>query len=71
MTSDLVFVNVVPHSIGPAIYFYDNGGHRIAAESVVDVTRDLGIQEDGALSVQTEMDPWENSRFRPTRAGRS
>ena len=70
-TSDLVFVNVSTqrsrpaptpfHSdippIRPAIYFYDTEGNPIAAESVVDVTGDLAIQEDGALTVRTEMEP--------------
>ena len=70
-TSDLVFVNVSTqrsrpaptpfHSdippIRPAIYFYDTQGNPIAAESVVEVTGDLEIQEDGALTVRTEMEP--------------
>ena len=70
-TSDLVFVNVSTQRSGPAptpfhtdippirpaIYFYDKEGHLIAAESVVDITGDLEITEDGALTVQTEMEP--------------
>ena len=70
-TSDLVFVNVSTQRsrpaptpfhtdippIRPAIYFYDTEGHPIAAESVVDVTGDLAIQEDGGLTVLTEMEP--------------
>ena len=69
--TDLVFVNLetqpsrpapspfhtaIPPS-RPAIYFYDTAGNPIAAESVVDITGDLEITEDGALTVQTEMDP--------------
>ena len=57
ITSDLVFVNVSPHPIRPAIYFYDRGGHLIDPESVVDVTGDLEVTEDGSLSVLTEMEP--------------
>ena len=57
ITSEMVFVNVSPHPIRPAIYFYDRGGHLIAPDSVVDVTGDLEIQEDGSLSVLTEMEP--------------
>ena len=57
ITSDLVFVNVGIHPIRPALYFYDKEGHLIAAESVVDLTDDLEIQEDGSLSIQTEMEP--------------
>ena len=70
-TSNLVFVNVSTQRsrpaptpfhvaippIRPAIYFYDTEGHPIAAESVVDVTGDLAIQEDGGLTVRTEMEP--------------
>ena len=58
ITSDLVFVNVVgTHPIRPALYFYDQEGQPIAAESVVDITDDLEIQEDGSLSVLTAMEP--------------
>ena len=71
LTSDLVFLNLSTERSGPAptpfhtaipptrpvIYFYDKEGHLIAAESVVDLTGDLAIQEDGGLTVQTEMEP--------------
>ncbi len=57
ITSDLVFVNVATHPIRPALYFYDKEGNPIAAETVVDVTEDLEVTEDGALSVRTEMEP--------------
>ena len=68
ITSSLVFVNVSgPRRVGPftlagqpirpALYFYDKRGRPIAAESVVDITGDLEVTEDGALSVQTEMEP--------------
>ena len=30
-----------------AIYFYDQRGNRIAAESLVDITGDLEVTEDG------------------------
>ena len=56
ITSDFVFVNVAAHPIRPAIYFYDRGGHLIDPESVVDVTGDLEVTEDGSLSVLTEME---------------
>ena len=69
-TSDLVFVNPstqpsrpgtpfisgIP-AIRPAIYFYDTEGGPIAAASVVDLTADLEIREDGGLTVRTEMEP--------------
>ena len=57
ITSDLVFVNVSTQRSRPAIYFYDTEGVPIAAESVVDITGDLEVQEDGGLTVLTEMDP--------------
>ena len=59
ITSEMVLVNVAPHPIRPAIYFYDRGGHLIDPESVVDVTVDLEVTEDGSLSVLTEMEPLE------------
>ena len=55
--SGLVFVNGASHPIRPAVYFYDQEGDPIAAESVVDLTGDLMVTEDGALSIQTEMEP--------------
>ena len=79
ITSDLVFVNMKTEPSGPAptpfhvaippirpvLYFYDREGNPIAAESLVDVTGDLEIREDGGLTVQTQMDPLECLRFRP------
>ncbi len=53
--SDLVLVNVGATSIRPAIYFYDTEGNPINAESVVDISEDLEICEDGALGTQTEL----------------
>ena len=57
ITSDLVLVNVAPQPVRPAIYFYDTEGAPIAAESVLEVTADLEITEDGGLTVRTEMEP--------------
>ena len=71
LTSDLVFVNMKTQPSGPAptpfhtaippirpaIYFYDREGNPIAAESVVDITGDLAVTEDGALTVLTDMEP--------------
>ena len=55
--SDLVFVNVAPHPIRPALYFYDKEGHLITPESVMDLTGDLEVREDGSLSILKEMEP--------------
>ena len=57
LTSDLVFVNVGTHPIRPALYFYDQEGQPMAAESVVDITGDLEFMEDGGLSIQPAMEP--------------
>ena len=56
-TSEVVLVNVAPYPIRPAIYFYDQEGEPLAVRSVVDLTPDLEILEDGALSVRTAMEP--------------
>ncbi len=37
--------------VRPSIFFYDTEGNPIAAESVVDVTGDPAIQDDGTLTV--------------------
>ena len=50
------FHTAIPPS-RPAIYFYDTEGALVAPDSVVDITGDLEITEDGALTVRTEMEP--------------
>ena len=57
ITSEMVFLNPSTQPSRPAVYFYDTEGNPIPAESVVDVTGDLEITEDGALTVQTKMEP--------------
>ena len=57
ITSEMVLVNVAPHPSRPALYFYDQQGHLIDPDSVVDLTGDLEITEDGSLSVLSEMEP--------------
>ena len=73
ITSEMVFVNVETQPSGPAptpfhvaipptrpvLYFYDKGGNLIDPESVVDLTGDLEVTEDGALSIHSEMGPLE------------
>ena len=56
IVSDLVFINIGTAPTRPALYFYDQAGAPIAAESVVDVLGGLVVREDGALSVQTELE---------------
>ena len=41
----------------PVLYFYDEGGDLIDPALVVDVTGDLVVTADGALTVQTEIEP--------------
>ena len=71
IVSGMVFVNLSTQPGGPGptpfhtvirptrpvLYFYDKGGNLIDPESVVDLTGDLEVTEDGALTVQTEMEP--------------
>ena len=57
ITSEIVLVNVAPHPIQPALYFYDPKGHLIDPEAVVEVTGDLEVTEDGSLTVRTAMEP--------------
>ena len=51
ITSDIVLVNVETSAVTPAIYFYSQMGEMIDAASVVDVSGDLAITGDGALTV--------------------
>ena len=57
INSELVFVNTAPQPVRPTIYFYDTEGALVSAESVVDLTGDLEVTEDGGLTVLTEMEP--------------
>ena len=57
IVSDLVFINAGTAATRPVLSFYDQAGAPIAAESVVDVTGDLAVQEDGGLTVRTAMEP--------------
>ena len=57
ITSDLVFVNLSTQPTQPTLYFYDQEGQLMEPETVVDVTGDLMVTEDGALTVQTAMEP--------------
>ncbi len=57
VTSTLVLVNAGAYPIRPAIYFYDRDGDPIAARSLVSLTPDLEVGDDGALSPRTVMNP--------------
>ena len=56
-TSGLVFVNLSTQPSRPTLYFYDREGQLMDPESVVDLTEDLEVTEDGSLSTWTEMEP--------------
>ena len=51
ITSDIVLVNVETSTVTPAIYFYNQMGEMIDADSVVDVSGDVAVAGDGALTV--------------------
>ena len=57
IVSELVLVNPGANPVRPAIYFYDQAGGSIAAESLVDITEDLEVGDDGALRPGTAMNP--------------
>ena len=55
--SDLVLVNVDTKRITPVVRFYDPNGEQISADSLVDITGDLELASDGALSVTGGIPP--------------
>ena len=56
--SDLVFVNVANTAVAPVIYFYDQDGNMIDADTVVDAMMEgVDFAEDGALTVMTQIPP--------------
>ena len=57
IVSSLVLVNAGADPVRPAIYFYDQAGDPIAAESLVDLTGDLEMGDDGALRPGTAIEP--------------
>ena len=57
IVSSLVLVNAGADPVRPAIYFHDQDGGPVAAESMVDVPADMEIDDDGALRPGTAMNP--------------
>ena len=51
ITSDIVLVNVETSTVTPAIYFYNQMGEMIPANSVVDLMGGLEMAGDGSLNV--------------------
>ena len=57
ITSALALVNAGSAPVRPTVYFYDTGGALVSAESVVEVTGEMAVAEDGGLAVLTEIAP--------------
>ena len=57
IVSSLVLLNAGAYPVRPAIYFHDRDGGPIAAESMLDITGDLEVGDDGALRPGTAIDP--------------
>ena len=58
ITSEVVLVNVGATAIQPVLYFSDQQGEPLDADSVVDVTADLEVREaDGGLTTRTAIEP--------------
>ena len=55
--SDLVLVNVDSKAVTPVVRFYSSAGDPISADSVVDVTEDMELMTDGALSITRAIPP--------------
>ena len=55
--SDLVLVNVDTKTVTPVVRFYSSNGDPISADTVVDVTEDMDVAADGALSVTAGIAP--------------
>lgn len=57
ITSEVALLNLFPRPTQAALYFYDPEGDLIDPASVVEVTGDLAVAEDGRLTVGTAMEP--------------
>ena len=57
ITSEVVLLNVGTTPIQPVLYFSDQQGEPLDAASVVEVTDDLEVADDGGLMVQAAMNP--------------
>ena len=57
VTSEVVLLNVGTTAFHPVLYFSDQQGDPIEADSVVDVTDGLEVADDGGLTVRTAIEP--------------
>ena len=57
IVSSLVLVNAGADPVRPAIHFHDQDGDPIVAESLVDITEDLEVGDDGALRPSAAINP--------------
>ena len=57
ISSDVVLVNVSSAAATPTLFFYDPKGKSIAGDSVVTLTGDLALTDEGALTIATKIQP--------------
>ena len=57
ISSEVVLVNVSTAAAAPNLFFYDPKGNSIAGDSVVTLTGDLALTDEGALTIGTKIKP--------------
>ena len=57
ITSEVVLVNVSTADATPTLFFYDPKGNSIAGDSVVNLTGDLALTAEGALTIGMKIKP--------------
>ena len=57
ISSEVVLLNVGTTPVLPVLYFSDRQGKPIDADSVVEVTDDLEVTDDGGLTIQAMIEP--------------
>ena len=57
ISSEVVLVNVSTAAAAPTLFFYDPKGNSIAGDSVVKLTSDLSLTDEGALTIATKIKP--------------
>lgn len=57
ITSEVVLVNVSREDATPTLSFFDPKGNTIAGDSVVNLTGDLALTDEGALTIRTKIKP--------------
>ena len=57
ISSDVVLLNVSNMRVRPNLYFFDQDGNEIAADSVVEIGNSLEVRGDGSLRVRAPLPP--------------